>query len=158
MARYNFTTTWQLEAPIEAVWPVIYDTLNWPRWWKGVEQVVRLESGDAQGEGAVDRYTWKSVLPYRLTFDVRATKIEPPRYAEGESLGDLKGSGKWQLSQDSNITTVHYLWEVETTKLWMNLLEPIARPIFNWNHNIVMKNGGKGLAELLNARLLKNSR
>ena len=36
----------------------------------------------------------------------------------------------------------------------MNLFAPIARPIFATNHNYVMRNGGRGLAELLGARLI----
>jgi hypothetical protein len=36
----------------------------------------------------------------------------------------------------------------------MNLLAPVARPIFRWNHNVVMHQGGRGLAALLGARLL----
>ena len=43
---------------------------------------------------------------------------------------------------------------MSTTKPWMNLLAPIARPVFEWNHDWVMRNGGEGLASLLGCRLL----
>jgi hypothetical protein len=36
----------------------------------------------------------------------------------------------------------------------MNLLAPVARPAFQSNHDFVMRNGGKGLSELLGARLI----
>ena len=36
----------------------------------------------------------------------------------------------------------------------MNVLAPVARPIFAWNHNAVMRNGGVGLANLLDAPLI----
>jgi hypothetical protein len=36
----------------------------------------------------------------------------------------------------------------------MNAAAPVARPIFAWNHNAVMRNGGRGLAQLLGAPLL----
>ena len=36
----------------------------------------------------------------------------------------------------------------------MNLLAPIARPAFEWNHDWVMGNGGDGIATLLGCRLL----
>ena len=36
----------------------------------------------------------------------------------------------------------------------MNLLAPLARPVFAVNHDWVMRNGGDGLAELLGCRLL----
>jgi hypothetical protein len=36
----------------------------------------------------------------------------------------------------------------------MNLLAPVARPIFAWNHDYVMRNGADGLSRLLGATLL----
>ena len=36
----------------------------------------------------------------------------------------------------------------------MNLLAPIARPVFAWNHDWVMKRGGEGLSRLLGAPLV----
>ena len=31
---------------------------------------------------------------------------------------------------------------------------PLLRPVFAWNHDIVMRQGGEGLARLLGARLV----
>ena len=42
-----------------------------------------------------------------------------------------------------------YEWNVHTTKRWMNAMAPLLRPVFEWNHNWVMRNGGAGIAELL---------
>jgi hypothetical protein len=36
----------------------------------------------------------------------------------------------------------------------MNLLAPLARPVFAWNHDVVMRWGGEGLARLLGTRLV----
>jgi hypothetical protein len=36
----------------------------------------------------------------------------------------------------------------------MNILGPLARPAFVWNHNLVMGRGGEGLARQLGVRLL----
>ena len=46
-------------------------------------------------------------------------------------------------------TIVRYDWNVETTKRWMNLVSPIARLLFEWNHNVVMGWGAQGLARRL---------
>jgi hypothetical protein len=59
------------------------------------------------------------------------------------------------LSTDGPITTVKDTWEVRTTKGWMNLLAPIARPIFAWNHAASMRQGDEALAKLLRARLVE---
>jgi len=37
----------------------------------------------------------------------------------------------------------------------MARLAPLARPIFEWNHNGVMRAGGEGLARHLGVRLLQ---
>lgn len=149
MAAYEFLTIWRVKAPIELVWNEIYHSELWPTWWKGVEAVVVLRRGDDKGVGSIHRYTWKSKLPYELTFEMQTVRVEPPLLLEGVATGELAGSGRWQLSSEGDETIVRYVWKVQTTKAWMNLLAPIARPIFKWNHDVVMSWGAKGLAERL---------
>jgi hypothetical protein len=115
---------------------------------------VKIEPGDEEGVGSLGRYVWKSRLPYRLEFDMRITRVERPHFMEGKADGELAGSGRWRLFEDSGMTAVVYDWDVHTTAPWMNLLAPIARPVFGWNHDQVMRNGGAGLARLLGARLV----
>ena len=158
MARYSFLTTWCLDgADLERVFEAIHESERWPAWWKGVESVVELEQGDDDGVGSLGRYVWKSRLPYRLEFDMRTTRVERPNYLEGRSIGELAGEGRWRLFQNGDVTAVLYEWDVETTSRWMNLLAPLARPVFAWNHDAVMRRGGEGLARLLGARLLVNA-
>ena len=52
------------------------------------------------------------------------------------------------------MTAVLYEWNVATSRAWMNLLAPVARPVFEWNHDWVMARGGEGIANLLGCRLL----
>jgi len=63
----------------------------------------------------------------------------------------------WQLSAEGDETVVRYDWNVETTKQWMNLISPIARPLFKWNHNVVMSWGAKGLEKRLGASVVERS-
>ena len=104
--------------------------------------------------GQYGRYVWRSKLPYRLEFFVRTTKVEKPHLLEGDASGELAGVGRWRLFEQGGVTAVLYEWNVRTTAAWMNLLAPLARPIFAVNHDYVMRNGGEGLAGLLGARLL----
>jgi len=154
VAEYRFLTTWLLDAPREPVWDAIYESERWPSWWKGVLEADKLEEGDADGVGQFGRYVWKSKLPYQLEFFVRTTKVEKPHLLEGNAEGELAGTGRWRLFDDGGVTAVLYEWNVRTTRAWMNLLSPIARPIFAVNHDYVMRNGGHGLAKLLGAQLL----
>jgi uncharacterized protein YndB with AHSA1/START domain len=145
VAEYRFLTTWLLEADRERVWDAIYESERWPEWWKGVLESEKLEEGDESGVGQFGRYVWKSKLPYRLEFFVRTTKVERPELLEGEASGELAGTGRWRLFEQSGVTAVTYEW---------NVLAPVARPIFAVNHDYVMRNGGDGLSRLLGARLL----
>jgi uncharacterized protein YndB with AHSA1/START domain len=154
VADYCFLTTWLLDSPREPVWEAIYAQRRWPQWWRGVEAADELRSGDADGVGAVSRMVWRSLLPYRVRFEVTTTRVERPHLMEGEAVGELAGTGRWRLYEDGGATAVLYEWNVTTTKPWMNLLAPVARPVFEWNHDWVMAQGGEGIAALLGCRLL----
>jgi hypothetical protein len=150
VANYRFVTIWQLRAPIDDVWNAIYEAEKWPSWWKGVQSVTLVPGRDE----SVRRFVWKSFLPYELVFEMESTRVEVPRRLEGRASGELEGTGVWSLSENAGITTVQYVWDVKTTRWWMNILAPLARPAFAWNHDYVMKRGAEGLAKLLNADLI----
>jgi uncharacterized protein YndB with AHSA1/START domain len=154
MAQYAFLTSWLLEAPREQVWEAIYAQERWPEWWRGVEEVEERAPGDDGGVGAVSSMVWKSLLPYRVQFQVTTTRVERPHLLEADADGELAGVGRWRLYEQGGVTAVLYEWNVATTRAWMNLLAPLARPVFEWNHDWVMARGGEGIARLLGCRLL----
>ena len=156
MAAYRFLTTWCLDAPLEDAWAAIYDSARWPEWWQGVQRAEKTRDGDESDIGAVWRYTWRSRLPYDLEFEMETTRVERPHLIEGRARGELFGTGRWRFYEGAG-TAVVYEWNVETTKPWMNKLAPLARPVFAWNHDVVMRQGGEGLARFLGARLLARS-
>jgi uncharacterized protein YndB with AHSA1/START domain len=154
MTEYAFLTTWLLESPRQPVWDAIYDQASWPSWWRGVEEAEELKPGDQNGVGSVSRLVWKSLLPYRVEFEVTSTRVEHPNLMEGHAVGELEGIGRWRLYEQGGVTAVLYEWNVATTKPWMNRLAPLLRPAFEWNHDWVMARGGEGIARLLGCRLL----
>ncbi len=154
MAEYSFLTTWLLESPREEVWAAIHDQERWPEWWRGVEVAEELRPGDADGVGSISRMVWKSWLPYRVEFEVLTTRVDYPDLMEGRASGELEGVGRWRLYEQGGVTAVIYQWNVATTRPWMNALAPALRPVFEWNHDWVMRQGGEGLARLLGRRLL----
>ena len=154
---YTFVTHWRFDAPIEAVWDAIYASEKWPEWWYYVARVQRLQSGDANGVGAVQRTTWNTALPYSFTFDTRVTRVERPHVLDVDAFGDLQGSGHWELSTEGALTHVRYDWNVHTNKSWMNALAPLLRPAFAWNHDKLMTRGGQGLARYLGVHLVSAS-
>src|SRR5262249_13137975 len=89
--------------------------------------------------------------------DSRTTRVDRPHSLEADAFGELRGTGRWSLtSQDpeGRETRVRYDWNVGTDKAWMNALAPVARPLFEWNHDVLMAEGGRGVARPLGAELL----
>ena len=157
MAEYEFLTTWLLDSPREPVFDAIYDQASWPSWWRGVEEAAEVRPGEESGVGTVAKMVWKSLLPYRVDFEVTTTRVERPFLLQADAVGELSGVGRWRLYEDDGVTAVLYELNVATTRAWMNLLAPLARPIFEWNHDWVMARGGEGIANLLGCRLLASS-
>ena len=153
MAEYRFSTTWQVKAPLQTVWDILCHPDMWPHWWKSLEQIIEIEKGDLQGIGALHRYTWKGVLPYRITFDIHVLTIMPLRLLEWQASGEVEGVGQWSLFFNGTDTIVRYDWHIRTNTRWMNCLAPIAAPLFRWNHDSVMREGAKGLARKLGTRV-----
>ena len=150
MAQYEFVSVWSLDAPIQAVWHAMSEPWQWPLWWRGLQQVERLDSGDASGLGNTCRYVWKGALPYRLTLWIRIVRVEPPTLLEGEVTGGLKGLGRWQLSETPHGTQVCFEWQVDGPRPWMRYVVPLTRRIFCWQHQRLMTHGQQGLAQHLN--------
>jgi carbon monoxide dehydrogenase subunit G len=154
MADYHYVSTWQLQAPIEQVWAALNDLEHLPVWYAGVQQVQELAPGDPQGVGRRVRYVIKGRLPLRLAFEATTTRSVPPWDQELRAEGELAGTGRWSLDQQGEVTTARYTWDVRTTRPWMNLLAPLARPLFAWNSRGVMLQAGAGLARFLGVRLV----
>ena len=155
MAEYRFLTTWLSTRPARRV--------GGDRGRRGVARVVarrrareELDPGDEERVGSRYRIAWRSRLPYPIEFEFSVDRVERPSLMEGRAVGELDGTGRWRLLEHGGITAVTYEWNVATTKRWMNLLAPVARPVFAWNHDWVMARGGEGLARRLGARLVSH--
>lgn len=156
MASYSFLTAWLLECEQERVFEAIHDQQRWPEWWPGAEEAEELVPGEegADGVGSVSRLVWRSRLPYRIEFEVTTERVERPHLMQGAAVGELTGTGRWRLFEREGVTAALYEWNVITTRRWMNLLAPVARPVFESNHDWLMARGGEGISRLLGCRLL----
>jgi hypothetical protein len=59
---------------------------------------------------------------------------------KAEARGGLAGVGTWRFF-DGRGTAVAYEWDVATTKRWTNAVAPLGRPLFKWNHEVIMRCG-----------------
>jgi uncharacterized protein YndB with AHSA1/START domain len=147
--RLDLVSEWTLAAPRSRVWAEISAPDRWPQWWRAVKRVEMVKAGDARGIGAVRRFSWSTALPYTVNFDMESTRIEPEHILEGRASGELNGVGRWTLTPAGAGTHVRYDWQVELSLPWQRALAPVLRPVFAWNHNVVMAWGERGIRKKL---------
>ena len=149
MADYRFVTTWRLPARRDDVWELLVDAEGWPAWWPSVRRVERRLQGDADGVGRVLRFTFATRLPYSLTFDARTTEVTRAARLVAEARGELAGTWVCEVADVAGVVTARHTWAVRTTRAWMNVLAPLMRPVFAWNHRALMREGAVGMAARL---------
>lgn len=154
MAEFRLLTIWRIEAPLDAVYLAIRNSLAWPEWWPGALAAGQSAAGAADGVGCVRRYRWRGTLPFSLNILVRTTRVAAPYFVEAQISGDLAGVGSWRFAREDGHTIVRHEWRVRTRKAWMSLLVPLARPLFVRNHELVMRRGAEALARRVGGRLL----
>lgn len=147
---YYFADRWYVDAPIEEVWPVIRDLGAYPRWWS--EFIETQKRNDIDGVGGIIRVHAKAALPYHMYFEVEAVREEPPRVAESRVRGDLNGEMRWTLSSEGSGTRLVFEETVMTGKALLNVLAPLFKPLFAWNHRVMMRSGENGLRRFLGER------
>lgn len=152
--HYSFVTKWAIQAPLEEVWKIIYESEKWPEWWHDVKHVKEIVSGDQNGIGSIRLYTLKSPMVYSLSFELMLIKRTDYCLLEGTVSGDLEGTGAWRFSMSDKICYAECHWNVTTSVWWMNLLAFLLMPVFRYNHGLVMRRGARNLANKLNATLV----
>src|SRR5262245_719303 len=100
-----------------------------------------LTPQDQRGVGAEGERAELGVLPYSVRDTSLITKSEPPRELAYDADGDLKGRGRFVLSESGGQTEVTIYWQVSTSGRWLNRLAPLLKWLFAANHNYVMRRG-----------------
>ena len=141
MADYQFDSTWVIEAPADRAFDALRRFESHPDWWRYVRSTRRTVPDRAGSAGITVQYEIQSPLLYSLRFDVELQRAVRPRLITTRATGDLSGTGEWRLSEADGVTTIRHLWNVATTKPWMNAVAPVGRPAFHWAHDRVMEGG-----------------
>lgn len=153
MASYRFVTEFGVGAPIDRVYASIVAPEAWLGGWSDAVSVRRVRVGAADGVGAVFDATVRAPVGYQLTARIETVEARPPTHARMQATGGVDGSGEWQLRERDGDTEVAFVWDVRTTEAWMNALAPVARPLFEWSHGVVMQHAVEAAADHLGADL-----
>jgi hypothetical protein len=142
-SRYEFCSTWHVNAAPADVYAVLERLPDYPLWWPQVRSVT------PRGDGAY-ALVCRSSLPYELRFTTTQSVRDPvDRVLEASMTGDLEGFSRWRIGADAEGTTATFEEDVVATKALLRRLEPLARPAFKANHRRMMRDGERGLRTFL---------
>ncbi len=150
-AAYQFVDRWFVPAPVEDVYDVIGEPLEYPRWWGDVFVEMGGDSGPPQ-PGRKTTVVAKGFLPYKLRFATEVVAADRPRSIEMTLSGDFEGGGAWHFEPAEGGTNATLDWRPIVNKPLVKSLTPILRPLFRSNHTWTMKRGEKHIAEYLAQR------
>jgi uncharacterized protein YndB with AHSA1/START domain len=143
--RYRFRSLWALPAPPAAVYAVLQRPEEYPRWWRQVREVTRLD--DTTGVIRI-----RSLLPYDITFTAREVRHDPAAgVLQAAVSGDIDGWVRWTVTAHGSGTLARYDQAVTVTKPLLRRFALLGRPVFRANHRLMMKAGRRGLVAYLEA-------
>ena len=140
---YRFVSRWPVEASADAAYAVLYEVVEYPRWWPEVKEAIKLD------DERIYMRT-RSVLPYDLAFTLVREIAEPRRHIlQARLTGDLVGRIRWSITPQERGTLVMWDQRVTTNKPLLDRFAPVARPAFVANHALMMRHGHAGLKVFL---------
>ncbi|MEX1004235.1 MAG: SRPBCC family protein [Acidimicrobiia bacterium] len=152
-AQYRFLTEFELSSSPAAVEETLRDVGQWNTWWRWARRVESLTS-DHGVVGARYRNRIATPLLYSFTYDTEVVEVSD-ELIRLEVSGDLAGTGVFRFRPTApGGSLLSFEWSVETHKRWMNLLAPLAKSVFTWNHHKLMSDFGEGLGRASGGDLL----
>jgi uncharacterized protein YndB with AHSA1/START domain len=155
-ARYHFVSEYTFRGERQAIWRALVDFEHVAQWWKGLKRLDIVRSAvHGDGIGLIYRNCVRAPLGYTFDYSCEVVGVDPLRRLDLLASGELVGRGRFLLADNSDGTLrLTFHWMVETPKVWITLLTPIARPIFTRNHDRLMTSFGEGLAQASRSTLL----
>ncbi|GAA2560485.1 SRPBCC family protein [Streptomyces levis] len=137
--HYRFRSLWPLPVPPAAVYEALERPEDYPRWWRQVREVTRLD--DTSGVVRI-----RSVLPYDMTFTAREVRRDPGAGVLQIAVsGDIEGWARWTVTPRGTGSLARYDQVVTVTKPLLRRFAVPGRPVFRANHALMMRSGRRGL-------------
>ncbi|MFD7278093.1 SRPBCC family protein [Streptomyces sp. NPDC059862] len=143
--HYRFRSLWPLPAPPATVYGVLARPEGYPRWWRQVREVQRVD--DTTGVIRI-----RSLLPYDMTFTAREVRRDPAAgVLEVAMSDDIEGWARWTVTPADGGCLARYDQVVDVAKPLLRRFAVPGRPVFRANHRLMMRAGRRGLLAYLEA-------
>ncbi|GAA1339245.1 SRPBCC family protein [Saccharothrix algeriensis] len=140
---YRFRSVWRVDLPPVDVFDVLADLGSYPHWWPEVRQARQIAENAAE-------LRCRSLLPYDLVFQTWHNAKEPASgLLRADLVGDLDGTASWRVLPDGPGSRLVYDQEVTVRKPLLRGLALVGRPFLKANHEVMMRNGRRGLRTYL---------
>ena len=144
--HYHFETVWRLTFPPDEVFAVLANVESYTAWWPGMRRIKGLDETTFETEV-------RSVLPFSLVFRTIITRQDRQAgLLEADLRGDLEGFSRWTITATDAGAQAIFEEDVIARNRLLRVLAPIARPVFRWNHAVLMNHGEQGLSAFLAGR------
>lgn len=141
--EYRFRNVWSVTAAGHRVFDALVDLLSWPLWWPDVRDVRRIDDDTAE-------LTCRALLPYALNFRVhRAEQDHHAGRLRVDMTGDLEGYCIGVVGPRATGARLAIDQRVVVNKPLLRAFAPVARPLFQANHALMMRRGQRGLRRYL---------
>ncbi|MFT7838046.1 polyketide cyclase [Saccharothrix sp. BKS2] len=140
---YRFRSAWWLDSTPGQVFDVLADLGGYPHWWREVREARQVAQRAAE-------LRCRSLLPYDLVFEARHhTEDRDAGLLRADLAGDLDGTASWRVLPDGPGARLVFEQEVVVRKALLRALAPVARPVFRFNHALMMRSAERGLRTYL---------
>lgn len=141
---YRFRNLWAVRATTTRVFDALVDLASYPCWWPDIRAVTQLDDDTAE-------VTCRSALPYSLTFRLhRAEENAHAGRMRVDMTGDLEGYVQGLVAQHRTLGALLAISQrVVVNKPLLRALSPVARPLFQANHALMMWRGQRGFRAYL---------
>lgn len=141
--HYRFHSEWTVPYDYGKTYGVLKDLRTYAEWWPEVKSVIPIDPDRAV-------VLIMGLLPYSLEFLMEKEVDDPEKGVLRAGLsGDLEGFSSWEIRTSEEGCRLIYDQEVDVTKRLLQVLAPIARPLFKANHSLMMLRGERGLRSYL---------
>ncbi len=143
---YHFITRWEMDAPQGILFDLLSEPLHYPAWMKSLRiRVSLVTAGNENGIGREDHYELRAFLPYTLRWNLKCIQSQKPHGFRSSASGDMEGFGEWSFQSLGSKTLVQFEWKVKMQKPILRECSGFLRPLFEWNHDWVMRRWEKDL-------------